>query len=879
MMTLAWPEALLVAVPALWAWWRWGRGPWSGLRLVVLGLLILAATGPTLRRDNGGSDVILVLDRSDSLSPEARSAQEEQIRLVANQRKAGDRLGVVVFGREAALLQAPTDRAVPRLADAVLDGGGSDLAGALALADGLIPPGRSGRVLVISDGEATGRDPRPVVAPLALRNLPVDALAIARPARSDAGIVQIEIPGSLRLGESFIGAVTLRSDTRERRHWQVRRGTRTIAEGDADLGPGAVTPIRFADRPTEPGLARYTILLDATGDARPLDNSAHGAIHVLGGERVLVMATQDTVANALTAAGMTVVKRRPGPLVLDDLLACSAVVLDQIPADSLGPASLRAVASWVRDLGGGLVLGGGRASLGGGGYFRSPIEPILPVSLEVRDDIKRLSTALVLVLDRSGSMAMPAGGGRTKMDLADEGACAAIELLGPTDQVSVIAVDSAPHIVIPMGPATPKEPLIDRTRRIESQGGGIYIEEALIAGGQALASTTSGTRHLLLFADASDSEEPGNYRKILDEFTKAGITVSVIAMGTEQDSDANLLKEIAALGQGRISFAVEPGDIPRLFAQETLRIARQTWIDQAVAPQPMALLPTVAGLDPAFAGAWPVVGGYNLTYARDRAQVLALAPGDPPAPAVASWHLGTGRSAVVGLDLADPSLTAWTGYVPLVAGLARWAAGSGEREPGAVAVDRRGDHLTIRYEVDPTRREAWPTAPPTLRLIGDEDRPAMTMIPVGDGLWEAETHLGEAPVVPAVQVARGDQRTGLVTGPAVQRPMSPEAEPRPTRDDGQRILQDLTRRSGGRLVHDVLGTFTNPPSQGQATPFSSWLMTLALVLAVIEIALRRWRLTLPRWPNRARAAVPTAVEPIPTEPGIGAALKSVRRQR
>ena len=52
-----------------------------------------------------------------------------------------------------------------------------------------------------------------------------------------------------------------------------------------------------------------------------------------------------------------------------------------------------------------------------------------------------------LVLDRSGSMAAPAGAGITKMDLANLGASAAIELLTPNDAVAVIPVDSAPHVI------------------------------------------------------------------------------------------------------------------------------------------------------------------------------------------------------------------------------------------------------------------------------------------------------------------------------------------------------------------------------------------------------------------------------------------------
>ena len=47
-----------------------------------------------------------------------------------------------------------------------------------------------------------------------------------------------------------------------------------------------------------------------------------------------------------------------------------------------------------------------------------------------------------------------------------------------------------------------------------------------------IATATAGTRHIILFSDANDSEEPGDYVNLVDKMVKAGITVSVIGLGT-----------------------------------------------------------------------------------------------------------------------------------------------------------------------------------------------------------------------------------------------------------------------------------------------------------------------------------------------------------
>ena len=95
-----------------------------------------------------------------------------------------------------------------------------------------------------------------------------------------------------------------------------------------------------------------------------------------------------------------------------------------------------------------------------------------------------------------------------------------------------------------------------------------------MAASQMLMKATAGTRHIILFADAADSEQPGRYKDLLAETDKAGITVSVIGLGTERDKDADLLKDIAKRGKGRVFFSDNPNELPRLFAQDTFVVAQ-----------------------------------------------------------------------------------------------------------------------------------------------------------------------------------------------------------------------------------------------------------------------------------------------------------------
>ena len=150
--------------------------------------------------------------------------------------------------------------------------------------------------------------------------------------------------------------------------------------------------------------------------------------------------------------------------------------------------------------------------------------------------------------------------------------------------------------------------------RIDSAGGGIFIYEALEAAARMIAPAKAGTRHIILFADAADSEEPGDYKTLVAKCVKAGITISVVGLGTEKDCDAELLKDIAQRGGGQCMFTNVAQELPRLFAQDTFVIARSAFLDEPVAVRARRADSWPITRQPL--GDFPQIGGYNLCYLR-----------------------------------------------------------------------------------------------------------------------------------------------------------------------------------------------------------------------------------------------------------------------
>ena len=161
-MSFTLPQALVLLVPLGLLLWKRGRrpGPPMVLRWLLLVLAVGALAGPELLLHHAGSDVVVVVDRSRSMPESTGRVAQELVGLLETQRGPGDRVGVISFGREARV-ESPLAE-TGRFGGFVrpIDAEASDLAAALDAVGGLVPPGRTGRVLVVSDGKATGADAR-----------------------------------------------------------------------------------------------------------------------------------------------------------------------------------------------------------------------------------------------------------------------------------------------------------------------------------------------------------------------------------------------------------------------------------------------------------------------------------------------------------------------------------------------------------------------------------------------------------------------------------------------------------------------------------------------------------------------------------------------
>jgi Mg-chelatase subunit ChlD len=826
------------------------------------------------------------------MPPGSQSSEKEAIDLVQNGMGSQDALGVVAFGERTAIEQAPQRG---EFGGFVNDVGAdqSNLADAIDKALSLIPRDATGRVLVLSDGRWTGKDPAGAAARAAMRGIAIDYRSLQRTSAEDVAIDQIDAPGVVSPGESYMITAWVRSPVQQDVSFELLRGGQRLAAGTRSM-PSGLGRLTFRDQAPEPGTHIYSLRVSApTEDPVPENNTAKILVGIQGPRPRLCVtsARASGLVRLLQAGGLNIRAAPPESMgwSLEELSKYSSVLIENVPAEKIGGRGMENISAWVKESGAGFMMTGGKNAYGPGGYFRSQLEPIMPVSMELRQEHRKLALAIVVTMDRSGSMAVAAGGGRTKMDLANIAAVQVLDLLSPMDELGVIAVDSAAHPIVDLAPVNEAAAIRDQILRIDSQGGGIFIYEALAASAQMLMGAKAGTRHIILFADAADSEEPGRYQELIEKCRLAGITISVIGLGKETDTDADLLRDIARRGGGRIFFTDNPEELPRLFAQDTFVVARSTFLEEQTPIQVTGALVSLTGKQ---FEAPPSIGGYNLCYLRPEASLAALSVDEYKAPVIAAWQAGAGR-ALCYTGEADGSyagaMASWQDVGELFTSMARWAAGDVNTLPGNIMATQevRNGITIVQLHLDPEREEEPFADLPvvtTLRGVAGStpavERAGMRWI-TADTL-ELEVPLrGSETALSTVEVA-GVGRLSLAP---VSLPYSPEFKPVEA-GEGELAMERLARATGGKARTDVAGIWGEIPRQPRLVDLTPWLVCAAILLILAEVLERRTGMlgrvrVAPSEvvsPKRVSKPVTIAEKENPPDPGIQDALARARRR-
>ncbi|MBX3745391.1 MAG: VWA domain-containing protein [Verrucomicrobiae bacterium] len=831
------------------------------LRALVVVALVTALAGLQWLRPVEGMNVLFLLDRSDSMAPAIQAGARDWMVRAASTKPVGDRAGLIVFGSEAALEVTPTTEFAVDTLTAVVPTTRTDIGAALRLATAAFPETGQRRAVLIGDGHENRGHALDAALAAGAAGVRIDVLPLAGEPRPDAWISRLHTPTQVRRGQTFEILAFIQSDAGGPATVTIHRDGHRLGAQELDLEPGK-NLVTFSQTLPGSGFHRYEVALDAPFDEVPGNNRAEGFVQIRGLPRILLLSSDPTVDRPLIETigseevEMVVAGRSDFPESLAELQAFDAVVLGNVFA----PDWPRELWVWleqaVRDLGVGVVCIGGDQSYGAGGYRGTPLQALLPVEVELANRQTLPSGALALVLDQSGSMR------GDKLEMAKAAAIAAVNLLGPRDQVAVIAFDGETYTVVDLQPVGARRtPILDAIERLQS-GGGTDMYPALRQAFELLSPVHAGLKHCLVLTDGHS--QPAEFEALAREMASERITLSTVGLGDEVDSV--LLETLAELGGGRFYAVSSPADLPRIYLQETALVLRTAVSEEPFEPQQSLLTEPVRGLD-----GFPMLLGHVVTEPKARAETPLATPGGDPL--LAHWQYGLGRVAAFTSDSRDrwaAAWLAWEHYGTFWRQVVHWALrriDSADLLAEILLDGGRGRILADALAADGSYRDFLDVDAVVIHPDGRSEPVGLRQTAPGRYEGEFDAHLPGAYLARVQERESGVPRASTLLGASLR----PDIE-RPLAEPNLPLLTRIAEETGGRVLDPAADP--RPFLDGRQRtrqPVDLWPLLLQAVIGLflVDVAVRRVRWEPSLWRDglgRLRSRLPSRASTAPSAP-------------
>ncbi len=814
------------------------------MRCLLTCLCVLALAAPSVVLPGGQQAVWILADASAS----ARGMQDQMtqsVRTALENKDASVNAGVIAFGGNAMVEKPLAQDGTYNGVTTAVDAQASDLSSALTLASALLPEDAQGRIVVLSDGAT--EDVRAAAQQLAARGVTVDFQSFSGDALPDAQISQLNVPSRVYQGQSFTVTVQVTANHDTAGTLVLYQNRTPVSSREVTLRRGDNT-FTFRDTAADTGVVTYEARLISEGDSCAQNDSMGGYVYVQGAPKLLLVEGRQgegsEMAAMLSAAAMQYETVLPAQLPYDaeQLRQYDGVVLVNVDYDAADEEQWAALDSAVRVLGRGLTVIGGDSSYALGGYRGSRLEDMLPVTIDVRNKLDLPSLALMLVIDKSGSMS-DGMFGTTRLELAKEAAMRAAEVLTPNDQVGVIAFDDAAKWVVNLQKAEDVEAIQNQIGTIRP-GGGTAFFTALYEATYALMNAQAQQKHIIFLTDGEAGDT--GYLQLCDIMQQNDITLTTVAVGS--GADQATLRTLAQQGGGRAYAANEFDNLPKIFTKETYLVSGSYVQNRTFTP---VITEQSALTD--FEG-FPQLSGYLAATEKSLAAVSLMS--DREDPILAWWQYGAGRVVAFMADSRGAwtsEFLQWDQAAAFYGGMAAFTLPGEERE-GQLTTERQGDALRIVYTAPEGAQTGLSTS--VTALLPDGTQTQLALQESAPGVYEGEIAAAQLGAY-ALRVEQRDASGELqrvMEGGAVNG-YSGEYDLRS--QNSESTLPYLSALTGGREITDSAEMLKSTHAVVRARrDLTQPLLWALMVLLLCDIALRRlsWDVALERYLNARRAA-------------------------
>ncbi len=810
------------------------------IRFLTFLLLIAALTDPYLTLPQKGKNVIFLADRSASIS-ESRDEIMGEIEAQMKKKKESDSYGIVSFAKSAGLEKSLSSSGseVPEFSGEVGEDE-TNIQNGIEYASNLLGSSNGGRIVLYSDGIETLGAGEDIIPKLKEDGIEVDWVKRSSNEKEDIAVTAVNSPAVQYKGEEATVSVTLHSTTRTTVDLQLDLNGNKIARKQVKVQEGK-NEFEFQHTVDQTGMLVYRAEIYSDTDARPENNQLSSIARAEGDPLVLLVhegGKKSKLEEQLKSAGFRVEALQSSQLPdkLSSYLDYQTILFDNVAATDIPEEKMSLMEQAVKEFGRGFIMFGGDESFALGGYFKTPIEKLLPVDMEVKGKKELPSLGLVLVVDRSGSM------DGQKLSLAKEAAARTVSLLREKDTLGVLAFDDRPWEIVPTEPIKDRKKAEEKIRTI-SPGGGTNIYPSLEEAYLSLQDKPLKRKHIILLTDGQ-SAAGGDYDTLIEGGLSKGVTLSTVAIGS--DADRYLLEDLSQMGKGRFYDVVDASVIPSILTRETV-ITTRTYIED----QPF--FPTIQSSkwQKLFGAGVPRMNAYIATTPKDSAQVEMAS--DKKDPVLATWRYGLGNTFAFTSDTTGQwagDFASWKGWPEFINQLVTRSFPSIQSSPYSIEVDSSGEKTKLLL----TSPDSG-TMPLTVSVIAEdgEQIEAASRI-LSPGVHEVEFDERLSPGVYSMSIGDQAGKQAYETGFAV-----PYSEEYSYQGGSVRTVEAIVKETGGKTYEsgvDAFRALNDQPHNEQS--IQTFLILTAFLLFFTEIGVRRFGLpaAIATFGERLRRKVP-----------------------
>jgi uncharacterized membrane protein/Mg-chelatase subunit ChlD len=869
------PNAFWLTLLAPWFWWMHQAGG-SGLsgaraivalitRLLLASLFVILLAEPRAVRKSDALSVVYALDVSDSMGDKVSDQALSWIMQTVQKKPEKDEAGLVVFGRDAAVELPPRQTFPFETINSRVAKDGTDIAKGLSLAAAMLPEGNQGRVVLLSDGNETDGAVGTQLDELKSRGIPVDVLPIGFDFTKEVWLERLDLPRVVKQGETYEANVLLNSLSAGSGTLRLQENGKIIFEKPVEYTAGKnryALPLYLR----EPGYYEYVATIEPPKgeDGWSENNVAVGDLFLRGEGKVLVVTDArgdardwEPLVNALKASQRIVQVRMAYEFPRDalSLLPYDLVIFPNVPADAFDAVQLQSLRDAVYHQGTGFVMLGGPNSYGPGGYHRSAIEEVLPVSMDTTQKKVLPKGALAIVLHTCEF----AEGNTWAKRIAKE----AIRVLGSQDEVGLLDYDfgagsSGMRWIFPLTPAGQYEKLAMAINNAEP-GDMPDFDTGMKMALEALKKSDASTKHLIVISDGDPSPPaPATVQGFVD----SKISVSMVAINPHTGRDTSVMQSISQTTGGRYYFPEDPSQLPSIFIKEAKTLKRSMLQNRTFTPLVEFPSHVLKGID-----AIPPLKGYVLTTLKPRANMILRAPpqpgeeGDMPDPVFATWRFGLGTTAAWTSDLSrtwGKEWVDWEKYNAFVKQLAQEVSRVEQKSDlhlrafasGGTGVVMVEDFAKDETFLDLTARIAGPrNETVTVPLKQVAPRRYQATFPLwGKGRYQVMA----AGTGSAAGKERNEQALGGFAVPYSTEYLRFRSDPI--------LLKQIAERTGGRVLTSNESDIFHPlrVTHESSRPVFDWFLLALCMLVPLDVGVRRiqldWQVILGWFRPRKAAA-------------------------